>query len=94
MIQFVALLIGLTAMILAEGTLPHTHVAGETPGLYNEDHDLGYLATLGNASGLVAGGAALEPRVAPLERAATRDPGVRELLVPRGFDSRAPPLPA
>lgn len=46
------LVLGLTALLLAGASLPHLHASGEF-GLWNEEHDLGLMATLGAAASLL-----------------------------------------
>jgi len=78
------------SLVVAAGSVAHNH-AGVQPGLYNQEHDLSYLATLS--------GAALQPAVAAmatlvvlavmiLAPASPRPP-----VAPRRHaDPRAPPL--
>ena len=89
LLPLVLTVLALLACVLDGGSVPHSHAAGK-PGLYNQEHDLSYLATFG--------GAVCAPNadvLAPLSVVA-----VAVLLVPprpalaprRDADSRAPPL--
>lgn len=46
--------LALASVLASTGSVPHTHL-GSGPGLYNEEHDLAYLATLSAALLTVAG---------------------------------------
>ena len=80
--------LALFACVLDGGSVPHSH-AGRS-GLYNQEHDLSYLATFGGAVSAPNAGV-----LAPLSVVA-----VATVLVParpaiaprRDADSRAPPL--
>jgi hypothetical protein len=83
------LLLAATGMVLQAGSVPHAHATNG--GLYNQEHDLTLLASLGGHVVLVDAAPALAhddvttlvPSLAP-ERPALR--------VARSADSRAPPL--
>jgi len=45
------LVLGLTAFVVAGGTLPHLHASGGF-GLWNQEHDLGLMAAVGSAASL------------------------------------------
>ena len=45
------LVLGLAAFLLAGATLPHLHASGGF-GLWNAEHDLGLMATVGSAASL------------------------------------------
>jgi hypothetical protein len=54
---FVALMaLALTALVLDAGSVPHAHF-GLKVGLYNQEHDLTYLATFGGGAPLPEGAA-------------------------------------
>jgi hypothetical protein len=46
------LVLGLAAFLLAGATLPHLHASGGF-GLWNAEHDLGLMATVGSAASLI-----------------------------------------
>ena len=46
------LVVGLAAFLLTGASLPHLHASGEF-GLWNEEHDLSLMATLGSAASLL-----------------------------------------
>jgi hypothetical protein len=82
--------LALAGLVLAAATVPHTHVTA-TPGLFNQEHDLTYLATLSGvgpltqAAGAVALIVVVAAVLAPSLPTAASGPG-------RHPDSRAPPL--
>ena len=83
------LVVALAGLVLAGGSLPHTHVAG-TPGVWNLDHDASLMAAFGLGAALPDG----PPAVAlvlvvtlALARAAARLAAAPCCLA----DSRAPP---
>jgi hypothetical protein len=43
--------LALAGILLAAATIPHTHLTA-APGLYNQEHDLSYLAALGGVGPL------------------------------------------
>ncbi|MGH7391186.1 MAG: hypothetical protein ACREM3_17265 [Candidatus Rokuibacteriota bacterium] len=75
-------------LVLAAGSVPHTHAGN--PGLYNQEHDLGYLATFGHTAPLPESPAALLVVVAA-EAAVAALPGLVTGGARRHPDSRAPP---
>ncbi|MGH7313355.1 MAG: hypothetical protein ACREJV_09285 [Candidatus Rokuibacteriota bacterium] len=82
--------LALASLVLAAATVPHTHVTSQ-PGLFNQEHDLSYLAALGGVAPLVQVIDAVAPvvvvaatPVAPAPPLASR-PG-------RHQNPRAPPL--
>lgn len=81
----------LMALVVNAGTVPHVH-ASLTPGVFNEDHDLSSLATLGSGSGLVP----QTPSIVPFDTASplVAGPPAREPVdrARRSADSRAPPV--
>lgn len=76
------------AMLLQDGSIPHLHLASQ-PGLYNHDHDLGSLATVG--SGLVPDVPAAVLLVAAVLVVALARPAPPESAPIGHADSRAPP---
>jgi hypothetical protein len=81
--------LALAGLLLAAATVSHTHVTPK-PGLFNQEHDLSYLATLGSVAPLAQ---AVGP-VVPLVVAAAYAPSAPavETRPGRHQDSRAPPL--
>jgi len=82
-------MLALAALVVATGSIPHTH-AGRTTGLYNQEHDLAAFAAVGAAAAIPDSGA-----VAPLVvvARATALPTLAPPAAPRSLDrSRAPPL--
>ena len=81
--------LALTGFVLSASSIPHSHALGR-PGLYNQEHDLSYLATFG-------GGAPLPdtPSPAPLVvlvvLAVAAPAGVAPVVWRRHADFRAPP---
>ena len=92
MTKFKALLLalGLTAFVVAGGTLLHVHVSGDS-GLWNEDHDLGLMAALGSAASLLDV-APVVLLILAFALAAEQRSGRIEGQVLHRFGSRAPPL--
>ena len=85
------LVLGLVALLLRDGSLPHQHV-GTSPGLYNHDHDLSTLAALAGA--LVPDRPEPAPALVALSALALPAVAVRASTPRRHADPRAPPLPA
>ena len=87
---FVVFVFALVAVVVNAGSVPHSH-ASATPGVFNEDHDLSALATVGSSSGLVS----QTPSVVPLAAAAPLATGPLATApleqARRSADSRAPP---
>jgi hypothetical protein len=79
----------LLACVLDGGSVPHSHAAGQ-PGLYNQEHDLSYLATFGGAVP-APDGAVLAP-LSVVALAVVLVPPRPALAPRRDADSRAPPL--
>jgi hypothetical protein len=76
-------------LLLQAASLPHTH-SGLGHGLFNQEHDLTLLATLGAAASLYAAAALLLLVVVVVALA----PATRSAAAPRlalAADSRAPP---
>ncbi len=82
-------LLALTALILDAASLPHVHT-GPNAGLYNQEHDLSYLATFG-AAGPVPSSPPVAPVADVVSLAVATVPGVPETALPRHADFRAPP---
>jgi hypothetical protein len=84
-------LLALVAGGLESASLPHVHAAPEV-GLWNLEHDLAYLAALGNVAPLAEGPVALRP--GPVDAAAT--PGVAPPSAAAfcGAEPRGPPAPS
>ena len=84
------LAIAVAGLLLSSASLPHTH-APDRPGLYNQEHDLTYLATFGGA-GLVSAASAAAPLVVVVVLAVATVAGPPPLVSRRHADFRAPPL--
>jgi hypothetical protein len=83
------LVLGLTAFVVAGGTLPHLHASGGS-GLWNAEHDLGLMAAVGAAASLTdaaPGVVLLLTVLLALAPGADRRAGASLRLA----DSRAPP---
>lgn len=86
----ILVVLALAGSLLGAASIPHTHAAGH-PGLYNQEHDLSYLATFG-------GGAPLPdaPFAAPLILLVVLMVAAVACAAPivwrRHADFRAPPL--
>jgi hypothetical protein len=82
--------LSLAGLVLVTATVSHTHVSSK-PSLFNQEHDLGFLATLGSVAPLAQAVGPVVPLVvvaaayAPCAPALEAKPG-------RHQDSRAPPL--
>lgn len=82
--------LALAGFILAAAGLPHTHDPGR-PGVYNQEHDLGYFATFGG-SGLVPAAPSAAPLVILVALAVCAVTVVAPVIGRRHPDFRAPPL--
>ena len=82
--------LALVACALAGASLPHTHDPGR-PGVYNQEHDLGYFATFGGG-GLVPDAPSAAPLVVLVALAPVSLPVAAPVLARRHADFRAPPL--
>ena len=80
--------LALTALLLAAGSVPHTH-AGLQVGLYNQEHDLAYLATFSSAAPVPE--TASVPVIVVIAVAACAVVVVLASRPRRRADSRAPP---
>lgn len=88
----VLVLLALVAGGLESASLPHVHAAPEV-GLWNLDHDLVYLTTLGHAAPLADGPVALG--LIPVAAAVTAGGAPALPIAFRGAEPRGPPvLPA
>ena len=86
-----AILVGLALVgfILGASSIPHSHHP-DRPGVYNQEHDLGYLATFGSVAAMpVAPSAA--PIVLVVVLAVTAVQAVASAPWRRHADFRAPP---
>ena len=75
---------------LTVASLPHTHDPGR-PGVYNQEHDLGYFATF-NGSGLLPDAPSAAPVVVVLAVAVAALAGAAPVVERRHADFRAPPV--
>ena len=82
--------LAVTAVVLSAATIPHTHVTAK-PGLYNQEHDLAYLAALGGVAPPVQAVSAMAPVLAVAHALAAAALSL-VTRVGRHPDSRAPPL--
>jgi hypothetical protein len=82
--------LGVIAVVLSAATIPHTHLTAK-PGLYNQEHDLAYLAALGGVAPLVPAVRAVAPLRVVAHAFAAAAPSL-VTGVGRHPDSRAPPL--
>jgi len=82
--------LALAGVVLAAATVPHTHATAQ-PGLYNQEHDLSYLAALGGVAPLVQTVGVAAP-VVEVAAALARSAPALVSRPGRHPDSRAPPL--
>jgi len=82
--------LALAGLLLAAATVPHTHATAQ-PGLYNQEHDLSYLAALGGVAPVVQAVGAVAPVVVVAAALALSAPALVS-RPGRHPDSRAPPL--
>ena len=80
----------LAGFLLGAASIPHSHAPGR-PGLYNQEHDLGYLATFGGV-GPVSETPAAVPLIVLVVLAIAAIPVPASAVVRRHADFRAPPL--
>ncbi|MGH7308264.1 MAG: hypothetical protein ACREK6_06180 [Candidatus Rokuibacteriota bacterium] len=78
------------AVVLTAASVPHTHVTVK-PGLYNQEHDLSYLAALGGVAPLEQAVSAAAPVLVVTDGFGAADPALVS-RVGRHPDPRAPPL--
>ena len=81
--------LALTGFLLSAASIPHSHGPG-LPGLYNQEHDLSYLATFGGGAPLPDAPSAT-PLVVLVVLVAAASAGVPPVVWRRHADSRAPP---
>jgi hypothetical protein len=82
--------LALLGFVLAVASLPHTHDSGR-PGVYNQEHDLGYLATV-NGGGVLPDAPAAAPVVVLLAVAVATLLAAAPVVERRHADFRAPPV--
>ena len=82
--------LALAGFILAAASIPHSHALGR-PGLYNQEHDLSYLATFGGGAPLPEAPSAA-PLVVLVVLALVAATDTAPILWRRHADFRAPPL--
>jgi hypothetical protein len=89
-LSMILVALALAGSILGAASIPHSHAAGH-PGLYNQEHDLSYLATFGGGGPLPD-----SPSAAPLVVLVVLTPaavtGAAPIVWRRHADFRAPPL--
>jgi hypothetical protein len=86
------ILVGLAVagLLLGAAGIPHSHSPG-LPGLYNQEHDLSYLATFGGGAPLPDAPSAA-PLVVLVVLVAVAGVGAPPIVWRRHADFRAPPL--
>ncbi len=91
-VPLMVILVGLAlaGFLLGAASIPHSHAPGR-PGLYNQEHDLSYLATFGGAA-LVSEAPAAASLVVLVVLAVATVAGPPPLISRRHADFRAPPL--
>jgi len=82
--------LALAGFLLSAASIPHSHGPG-LPGLYNQEHDLSYLATF-SASGLLPDAPSAAPLVVLVVLLVAAGVGAPPIVWRRLADSRAPPL--
>ena len=82
--------LALAGFILGAASIPHSHTPGR-PGLYNQEHDLSYLATFGGAAP-VPDATSSVPVVLVVVFALAAIASVVPVAWRRHADFRAPPL--
>jgi hypothetical protein len=87
-----AILVGLAlaGFLLSVASIPHSHAPWK-PGVYNQEHDLGYLATFGGV-GPVSEAPAAAPLIVLVVLAIAAAVGPPPAVGRRHADFRAPPL--
>lgn len=81
--------LALAGLLLSAASIPHSHGPG-LPGLYNQEHDLSYLATFGGG-GLLPDAPSAAPPLVLVALAVAAAVGVPPVVWRRHADSRAPP---
>ncbi len=84
------IIIAVAGLLLSVASLPHTH-APDRPGLYNQEHDLGNLATFGSV-GPVSDAPAATPLIVVVALVVASATGPAPEVGRRHADFRAPPL--
>ena len=82
--------LALAGFVLSASGIPHSHALGR-PGLYNQEHDLSYLATFGGGAPLPDAPSA-GPMVVLVALAVTAAVSAPPIVWRRHADFRAPPL--
>jgi hypothetical protein len=82
--------LALAGFVLSGASIPHSHAPGH-PGLYNQEHDLSYLATFGAGAPVPATPSAA-PLVLLVVLAVALAAETPRALCRRHADFRAPPL--
>jgi hypothetical protein len=82
--------LAVAGLLLGAASIPHSHSPG-LPGLYNQEHDLGYLATFGGGAPLPEAPSAA-PLVVLVVLALIAGVGAPPIVWRRHADFRAPPL--
>jgi len=81
--------LALAGFLLSAASIPHSHNPGR-PGLYNQEHDLSYLATFGGAAP-VPDAPSTAPVVLVVVLGLAAAPAVAPIMWRRHADFRAPP---
>ena len=89
-LSMLLVVLAVAGVVLGAASIPHNHAAGH-PGLYNQEHDLSYLATFGGAAPLPDAPSAA-PLVLLVVLAATAVAGAPPVVWRRHADFRAPPV--
>lgn len=82
--------LALAGFLLSAASIPHSHGPG-LPGLYNQEHDLSYLATFG-AGGLLPDAPSAAPMIVLVALAVAATAGAVPAVWRRHAASRAPPV--
>jgi hypothetical protein len=91
-LSLVVVALAVTASIVAAGSVPHTHHA-DSPGFYNQEHDLTALAAVGGGAPLPAAAAIAGAPVASRPLAVAAAPRLPSRPASNNA-SRAPPVSA
>ena len=90
LVSLILVSLALAGSILGAASIPHNHDPGR-PGVYNQEHDLSYLATFGG-SGLPPDTPAAVPLVVLVVLALAMAAAIPPHFWRRHADFRAPPL--
>jgi len=90
LVPMVLVVLALAGSLLGAASIPHSHAAGH-PGLYNQEHDLSYLATFGGGAPLPEAPSAA-PLVVLVVFVLAASVEAAPVLWRRHADFRAPPL--